>query len=78
MKVTAGSRASVAEPGDEVLVQDGEMSTSGAHGAGFFGLSWPKDIGGQDLPSVYDVIVDEELAAAGAALIAPASLSIPA
>lgn len=34
--------------------------------AGFFGMSWPKDIGGQGLPSVYDVIVDEELAAAGA------------
>jgi alkylation response protein AidB-like acyl-CoA dehydrogenase len=33
--------------------------------AGFFGLSWPKEIGGQALPSVYDVIVDEELAAAG-------------
>lgn len=36
------------------------------YAAGFFALSWPKDIGGQDLPSVYDVIVDEELAAAGA------------
>jgi alkylation response protein AidB-like acyl-CoA dehydrogenase len=34
--------------------------------AGFFGMSWSKEIGGQDLPSVYDVIVDEELAAAGA------------
>ena len=33
---------------------------------GFFGTSWSKAIGGQDLPSVYDVIVDEELAAAGA------------
>ena len=31
--------------------------------AGFFGMSWPKEIGGQGLPSVYDVIVDEELAA---------------
>ncbi len=36
------------------------------HDAGFFGMSWPKAIGGQDLPSVYDVILDEELAAAGA------------
>lgn len=36
------------------------------HGAGFFGLSWPVEIGGQGLPSVYDVILDEELAAAGA------------
>jgi alkylation response protein AidB-like acyl-CoA dehydrogenase len=34
--------------------------------AGFFGLSWPKEVGGQALPSVYDVILDEELAAAGA------------
>jgi alkylation response protein AidB-like acyl-CoA dehydrogenase len=33
--------------------------------AGFFGLSWPKAIGGHELPSVYDVILDEELAAAG-------------
>jgi len=34
--------------------------------AGFFGLTWPVAFGGQDLPSGYDVIVDEELAAAGA------------
>jgi alkylation response protein AidB-like acyl-CoA dehydrogenase len=34
--------------------------------AGFFGMSWPKAIGGQALPTVYEVIVDEELAAAGA------------
>jgi alkylation response protein AidB-like acyl-CoA dehydrogenase len=34
--------------------------------AGFFGLSWPAQVGGQELPSVYDVIVDEELASAGA------------
>jgi len=34
--------------------------------AGFFGLSWPTDVGGHGLPSVYDVILDEELAAAGA------------
>ena len=33
---------------------------------GFFGLSWSRDVGGQDLPAVYDVILDEELAAAGA------------
>jgi len=33
--------------------------------AGFFGLSWPKAIGGHELPSVYDVILDEELATAG-------------
>ena len=34
--------------------------------AGFFGLSWPAAIGGHGLPSVYDAILDEELAAAGA------------
>ena len=34
--------------------------------AGFFGLSWPKEIGGHELPTVYDVILDDELAAAGA------------
>jgi alkylation response protein AidB-like acyl-CoA dehydrogenase len=33
---------------------------------GFFGLSWPSAVGGQELPSVYDAILDEELAAAGA------------
>jgi alkylation response protein AidB-like acyl-CoA dehydrogenase len=36
--------------------------------AGFFGLSWPVQIGGQGLPAVYDVIVDEELAVARAPL----------
>src|SRR6516225_8040684 len=34
--------------------------------AGFFGLSWPTEIGGHGLPSVYEVILDDELAAAGA------------
>lgn len=34
--------------------------------AGFFGMSLPAEIGGQGLPRVYDVIVDDELAAAGA------------
>ncbi len=34
--------------------------------AGFFGLSWPTEVGGHGLPSVYDAILDEELAAAGA------------
>jgi len=34
--------------------------------AGFFGLSWPAEYGGHGLPAVYDVIIDEELAAAGA------------
>lgn len=34
--------------------------------AGFFGLSWPAEIGGHGLPSVYEVILDEELITAGA------------
>jgi alkylation response protein AidB-like acyl-CoA dehydrogenase len=34
--------------------------------AGFFGLSWPEEIGGHGLPAVYDVVLDDELAAAGA------------
>jgi alkylation response protein AidB-like acyl-CoA dehydrogenase len=34
--------------------------------AGFFGMSWPVEIGGQGLSTVFEVIVDEELAAAGA------------
>jgi alkylation response protein AidB-like acyl-CoA dehydrogenase len=34
--------------------------------AGFFAMSWPVLIGGQGLPAVYEVIADEELAAAGA------------
>jgi alkylation response protein AidB-like acyl-CoA dehydrogenase len=34
--------------------------------AGFFGMSWPKEIGGQGLPAVYEVIADDELSMAGA------------
>jgi len=34
--------------------------------AGFFGLSWSREIGGHDLPAVYEVILDEELVRAGA------------
>ncbi len=34
--------------------------------AGFFGVTWPPEYGGQGMPSVYNVIVDEELAQAGA------------
>jgi alkylation response protein AidB-like acyl-CoA dehydrogenase len=33
---------------------------------GFFGLSWPREFGGQELAPVYDVILDEELTRAGA------------
>jgi alkylation response protein AidB-like acyl-CoA dehydrogenase len=34
--------------------------------AGYFGLSWPREYGGHGMPSVYDVILDDELANAGA------------
>jgi alkylation response protein AidB-like acyl-CoA dehydrogenase len=34
--------------------------------SGFFALSWPTAIGGHGLSTVYEVIVDDELAAAGA------------
>jgi len=34
--------------------------------AGFFALTWPEHLGGHELPPVYEVIVDEELARAGA------------
>jgi alkylation response protein AidB-like acyl-CoA dehydrogenase len=34
--------------------------------AGYFGLSWPRAHGGHGMPSVYDVILDDELANAGA------------
>jgi alkylation response protein AidB-like acyl-CoA dehydrogenase len=33
---------------------------------GFFGLTWPVEYGGRGMPSVYDVIVDEELSRAEA------------
>ena len=33
---------------------------------GFFGLSWPREYGGPGAAPVYDVILDEELARAGA------------
>ncbi|MEU6644434.1 acyl-CoA dehydrogenase family protein [Saccharomonospora sp. NPDC046836] len=36
------------------------------YAAGFFGLCWPRGYGGHELPPVYDVVLDEELARAGA------------
>ena len=62
-----------------LLEQKGEFPTSGdeywaaqgrwhqaLYAAGFFGTTWPAAYGGRDLPAVYDVIVDEEIAKAGA------------
>jgi alkylation response protein AidB-like acyl-CoA dehydrogenase len=50
---------------DAYWAQQAEWHTS-LYDAGFFGLSWPKRYGGRELPAVFDVILDEELAAAGA------------
>jgi alkylation response protein AidB-like acyl-CoA dehydrogenase len=50
---------------DEYWARQAEWHTA-LYDAGFFGLSWPKRYGGHDLPPVFDVILDEELAAAGA------------
>jgi alkylation response protein AidB-like acyl-CoA dehydrogenase len=51
--------------GDEYWARAGEWHRA-LYGAGFFGVSWPAEYGGHALPPVYDVIVDEELALAGA------------
>ncbi|MBB5915507.1 alkylation response protein AidB-like acyl-CoA dehydrogenase [Nocardia transvalensis] len=51
--------------GDEYWARQGEWHQA-LYEAGFFGSSWPKEFGGHELPPVFDVIVDEELALAGA------------
>ena len=50
---------------DEYWTRQAEWHTA-LYNAGFFGLSWPTRYGGHELPTVLDVILDEELAAAGA------------
>jgi alkylation response protein AidB-like acyl-CoA dehydrogenase len=50
---------------DEYWARQGEWHTA-LYDAGFFGLSWAARFGGHDLPAVFDVILDEEIAAAGA------------
>jgi len=50
---------------DEYWARQADWHTA-LYDAGFFGLSWPARFGGHDLPSVFDVILDEELAMAGA------------
>ena len=50
---------------DEYWARQAEWHTA-LYDAGFFGLSWPERYGGRELPPVFDVILDEELAAAGA------------
>jgi len=55
----------VSSTDDEYWARQAEWHTA-LYDAGFFGLSWPARFGGHDLPAVFDVILDEELAAAGA------------
>jgi alkylation response protein AidB-like acyl-CoA dehydrogenase len=55
----------VSSTDDEYWARQAEWHTA-LYDAGFFGLAWPSRFGGHDLPSVFDVILDEELAAAGA------------
>ena len=50
---------------DEYWARQADWHTA-LYDAGFFGLSWPARFGGHDLPAVFDVILDEELARAGA------------
>ncbi|MEE6169964.1 MULTISPECIES: acyl-CoA dehydrogenase family protein [unclassified Mycolicibacterium] len=57
--------ASFKASGDDYWAQQGNWHQA-LYAAGFFGTSWPKEFGGQELAPVYDVIVDEELARAGA------------
>jgi alkylation response protein AidB-like acyl-CoA dehydrogenase len=56
---------SASASGDEYWHRQGEWHKA-LYAAGFFGLSWPLAYGGQEKPPVYDVILDEELARAGA------------
>jgi alkylation response protein AidB-like acyl-CoA dehydrogenase len=55
----------VSSTDDEYWARQAEWHTA-LYDAGFFGLSWPSRFGGHGLPAVFDVILDEELAAAGA------------
>jgi alkylation response protein AidB-like acyl-CoA dehydrogenase len=61
----AENAPTLAALGDDYWARQGEWHQALYQG-GFFGLSWPREFGGQELPPVYDVIVDEELARAGA------------
>ncbi|MGZ6778928.1 MAG: acyl-CoA dehydrogenase family protein [Mycobacterium sp.] len=61
----SGQAGAFTTSGDDYWARQGEWHQA-LYSAGFFGLSWPKKFGGQELPPVYDVIVDEELARAGA------------
>ena len=51
--------------GDEYWAKAGEWHQA-LYAAGFFGTSWPKSMADRIFRRVYDVIVDEEIAKAGA------------
>jgi alkylation response protein AidB-like acyl-CoA dehydrogenase len=55
----------VSSTDDAYWARQAEWHTA-LYDAGFFGLSWPSRFGGHDLPAVFDVILDDELAGAGA------------
>jgi alkylation response protein AidB-like acyl-CoA dehydrogenase len=55
----------VSSTDDEYWARQAEWHTA-LYDAGFFGLSWPSRYGGHDLPPVFDVILDDEIARAGA------------
>ena len=57
--------ASFKASGDDYWARQGDWHQA-LYRAGFFGTSWPREFGGQEMPPVYDVIVDEELARVGA------------
>ncbi|MFF2846306.1 acyl-CoA dehydrogenase family protein [Streptomyces sp. NPDC058001] len=61
----AGRFPTSSAAGDDYWARQGDWHRA-LHTAGFFGLSWPRAYGGHALPPVYDVILDEELALAGA------------
>jgi alkylation response protein AidB-like acyl-CoA dehydrogenase len=66
LRTWLGQRAGAfAASGDDYWARQGDWHQA-LYEAGFFGLSWPRGYGGHDLPPVFDVIVDEELARAGA------------
>ena len=55
----------VSSTDDEYWARQAEWHTT-LYDAGFFGLSWPVRFGGHELATVFDVILDDELTAAGA------------
>jgi alkylation response protein AidB-like acyl-CoA dehydrogenase len=61
----AGVAGEFPTSGEEYRAREGEWHRA-LYAAGFFGLSWPRRYGGHELPPVFDVILDEELARAGA------------